>query len=79
MVPRPSAAVCLRCSVLEGEKPLVFSDAALANFCFPLGPDVQERKQYMAPEVSTWAPWQQGEGDRPLHAGGAHCLACAAL
>lgn len=33
-------------------------DAALAQFCWPLGPENQTPKEFMAPEVSGGVPYQ---------------------
>lgn len=39
------------CSFSTGDCPAI-QDAALAQFCWPLGPENQTPKEFMAPEVS---------------------------
>ena len=46
-----TADVFLRFNVTQGTEDLSAQGAAMANFCFPLGPENQAPKEVLAPEV----------------------------
>ena len=46
-----TADVFLRFNVTPGTEDLSAQGAAMANFCFPLGPENQAPKEVLAPEV----------------------------
>lgn len=47
-----TADVFLRYNVTQGKEDLSAQGAAMANFCFPLGPENQAPKEVLAPEVN---------------------------